>query len=73
MSFFGGELRVVLLSTHLSLRHALDLVKKQPLIALIRFSSAELAATSEKACFSCSRGFEPARLRGRNVWQRGAR
>ncbi len=41
MSFFGGDLRVVLLSTHLSLRDAIDRVKKDSLIDLIGFSSRE--------------------------------
>ena len=43
MSFFADKLRVVLLSTHLSLTDAIDLVKKEGLIELIRFSSDRLA------------------------------
>ena len=43
MSFFGGGLRVVLLSTHLSLRDAIELVRKDKLADLIRFSSRELS------------------------------
>lgn len=42
MSFFGGELRVVLLSTHLALRDAIEHVKKQALIDLIIFTGKEL-------------------------------
>jgi 4-hydroxythreonine-4-phosphate dehydrogenase len=42
MSFFGGDLRVVLLSTHLALRDAIDRVKTQSLIDLIEFSASEL-------------------------------
>lgn len=42
MSFFGGGLRVILLSTHLSLRNALDLVKTEKLVELITFSAKEL-------------------------------
>ncbi len=42
MSFFAGKLRVVLLSTHLSLTGAIDLVKTDRLVELIRFSSAKL-------------------------------
>lgn len=42
MSFFGGDLRVVLLSTHLPLRNALDLVKKPALVDLIRFTDEHL-------------------------------
>ena len=42
MSFFGGNLRVVLLSTHLSLRAALDLIKREPLVRLIKLTDREL-------------------------------
>jgi len=42
MSFFGGELRVVLLSTHLALNEAIKLVTKTNLIELIKFSDKEL-------------------------------
>src|ERR1043166_5283108 len=42
MSFFGGDLRVVLHSTHLSLREAIERVKKDSLIDLIEFSAGEL-------------------------------
>ena len=42
MSFFGGDLRVVLLSTHLSLRDAIGLVTEQRLVDLIGFSAAEM-------------------------------
>ncbi len=38
MSFFADKLRVVLLSTHLSLRNAIELVKTDALVELIRFS-----------------------------------
>ncbi|MCU1287881.1 MAG: 4-hydroxythreonine-4-phosphate dehydrogenase PdxA [Acidobacteria bacterium] len=37
MSFFAGDLRVVLLSTHISLRDAIELVVKDNLINLIKF------------------------------------
>lgn len=43
MSFFAEKLRVVLLSTHISLREAIDLVKKDALVDLIRFSCSELS------------------------------
>ncbi len=43
MSFFAEKLRVVLLSTHLSLRNAIDRVRTQPIIDLIRFSDRILA------------------------------
>jgi 4-hydroxythreonine-4-phosphate dehydrogenase len=36
MSFFADKLCVVLLSTHLSLRNAIDLIKKDKLIELIK-------------------------------------
>lgn len=42
MSFFADKLRVVLLSTHHSLRKAIDLVKKDSLVELIKFSDSEL-------------------------------
>ena len=37
MSFFAGKLRVVLLSTHVSLLDAIGLVKKEKLVELIHF------------------------------------
>ena len=42
MSFFAGDLRVVLLSTHVSLRDAIGLVKKEKLIDLIKFTDRSL-------------------------------
>lgn len=42
MSFFGGALRVVLLSTHLSLRDAIERVKREDLVELIEFSDRSL-------------------------------
>lgn len=42
MSFFAEKLRVVLLSTHVSLRQAIELVKKDALVELIRFSQIEI-------------------------------
>ena len=42
MSFFAEKLRVVLLSTHLALRDAIDRVRSQPLADLIRFSDRTL-------------------------------
>lgn len=42
MSFFADKLRVVLLSTHHSLRTAVDLVKRDALVDLIEFSDREL-------------------------------
>lgn len=43
MSFFGGDLRVVLISTHVPLRKAIDLVTTESLSKLIRFSSEQFA------------------------------
>lgn len=43
MSFFAEKLRVVLLSTHLSLRDAIDRVRTSALVELIRFSDGTLA------------------------------
>lgn len=42
MSFFAGNLRVVLLSTHLQLRKALDLVRRDAVADLIRLADCEL-------------------------------
>ncbi|MGH9947448.1 MAG: 4-hydroxythreonine-4-phosphate dehydrogenase PdxA [Pyrinomonadaceae bacterium] len=44
MSFFAGDLRVVLLSTHLSLKNAIGKVKTEPLVKLIEFTSLNLAS-----------------------------
>ncbi len=43
MSFFADKLRVVLLSTHVSLRNAIDLVTKANLVGLVRFTDKELS------------------------------
>jgi 4-hydroxythreonine-4-phosphate dehydrogenase len=43
MSFFAEKLRVVLLSTHISLRNAIELVKTDSLARLIWFSNAEIS------------------------------
>jgi 4-hydroxythreonine-4-phosphate dehydrogenase len=42
MSFFAEDLRVVLLSTHVSLRDAIELVKKDKLVSLIKFTAQTL-------------------------------
>ncbi|MEP6787935.1 MAG: 4-hydroxythreonine-4-phosphate dehydrogenase PdxA [Acidobacteriota bacterium] len=42
MSFFADKLRVVLLSTHLPLLKAIDLIKKDALVELIKFTAVEL-------------------------------
>lgn len=43
MSFFAEKLRVVLLSTHTSLKNAIELVKTERLVNLIRFSNDQLS------------------------------
>jgi 4-hydroxythreonine-4-phosphate dehydrogenase len=43
MSFFADKLRVVLLSTHLPLSAAIDLVRRDALVELIDFSNAQLS------------------------------
>ncbi|REJ78007.1 MAG: 4-hydroxythreonine-4-phosphate dehydrogenase PdxA [Acidobacteria bacterium] len=43
MSFMSGDLRVLLLSTHLSLKEAIGKVKKDAMIELIRFADRELS------------------------------
>lgn len=43
MSFFAEKLRVILLSTHVSLRDAINLVKKGKLVELIKFTDRELS------------------------------
>jgi 4-hydroxythreonine-4-phosphate dehydrogenase len=43
MSFFAEKLRVVLLSTHISLRDAIERVRTRPVLDLIRFSDRTLA------------------------------
>ena len=42
MSFFAEKLRVVLLSTHLPLRSAIELVTRESLVGLIGFTDAEI-------------------------------
>jgi len=42
MSFFAGKLRVVLLSNHVSLANAIEIVKKEKLTSVIRFTDREL-------------------------------
>ncbi|MDQ4121172.1 MAG: 4-hydroxythreonine-4-phosphate dehydrogenase PdxA [Acidobacteriota bacterium] len=42
MSFFAGKLRVVLLSTHVSLRRAIELIKSDAIVELIRLTNREI-------------------------------
>jgi len=59
MSFFAEDLRVVLLSTHLALREAIDLVKKDKLVELIKFSHAELSRLLKKDARIAVAGLNP--------------
>ena len=43
MSFFAGKLRAVLLSTHLSILDAINLIRKENLIELIAFTNREMS------------------------------
>ncbi len=59
MSFFAEKLRVVLLSTHLSLTNAIALVKKDRLVDLIRFSADELGKLLHKKVSIAVAGLNP--------------
>lgn len=59
MSFFADDLRVVLLSTHVSLRDAIDLVKKEKLIELIKFSHQSLSKLLKKDVKIAVAGLNP--------------
>lgn len=59
MSFFAENLRVVLLSTHISLRDAIDLVKKEKLIELIKFSHREISRLLKKNAKIAVAGLNP--------------
>jgi 4-hydroxythreonine-4-phosphate dehydrogenase len=59
MSFFAGKLRVVLLSTHISLRDAIERVKKDALVDLISFSCAELSKLLGKRVKVAVAGLNP--------------
>ncbi len=61
MSFFAGDsgLRVVLLSTHVALRDAIELVKKEKLVELIKFSHRELTKLLEKKVKIAVAGLNP--------------
>ena len=59
MSFFADRLRVVLLSTHLSLRDAIELVKKERLVELIKFTDQTLAGLLKKEIKIAVAGLNP--------------
>jgi 4-phospho-D-threonate 3-dehydrogenase / 4-phospho-D-erythronate 3-dehydrogenase len=59
MSFFAGKLRVVLLSTHVSLRAAINLVKKEKLIELIKFSHREISRLLKREARLAVAGLNP--------------
>lgn len=59
MSFFADKLRVVLLSTHVSLRGAIELVKKEKLVRLIKFSHREISKLLKKDASLAVAGLNP--------------
>lgn len=59
MSFFAEKLRVVLLSTHVSLRDAINLVKKEKLVELIGFSHREISRLLKRNARIAVAGLNP--------------
>jgi 4-phospho-D-threonate 3-dehydrogenase / 4-phospho-D-erythronate 3-dehydrogenase len=59
MSFFAEDLRVVLLSTHVSLREAIELVKKERMIELIKFSHREISTLLKRDARIAVAGLNP--------------
>ncbi len=59
MSFFAGDLRVVLLSTHVSLRKAIDLIKRESLVDLITFADRTLGRLLNKKVRLAMAGLNP--------------
>lgn len=59
MSFFAGKLRVVLLSTHISLLSAIDLIRKDALVELIRFTDRELSKLLKRTVSIAVAGLNP--------------
>ena len=59
MSFFAGRLRVVLMSTHLSLLNAIDLIKKDRLVDLIKFTNRELEKLLKRKVSIAVAGLNP--------------
>lgn len=59
MSFFAENLRVVLLSTHVSLKDAIGLVKREKLVRLIKFSHKTLSELLKKDTRIAVAGLNP--------------
>jgi 4-hydroxythreonine-4-phosphate dehydrogenase len=59
MSFFAEDLRVVLLSTHVSLRDAIELVKKERLVELIKFSHRQISKLIKRDARIAVAGLNP--------------
>lgn len=59
MSFFANQLRVVLLSTHVSLLDAIDLVKKDALVEIISFTHRELSKLLKREVRIAVAGLNP--------------
>lgn len=59
MSFFADQLRVVLLSTHVALRDAIELVKKDKLVELIKFTHQTISTLLNKNARIAVAGLNP--------------
>ena len=59
MSFFAEDLRVVLLSTHVSLRAAIELLKKEKLVELIKFSHRQISELLKRDASIAVAGLNP--------------
>ena len=72
MAFVAANLRIVLLSTHVPLAQAIQLVRRDPLIDVIRLTNSELVRWGIERPRIASGGVEPARGRRRIIWGRGS-
>ncbi len=59
MSFFAERLRVILLSTHVSLKGAIEIVKKEKLVQLIKFTDLTLSKLLKKQIRIAVAGLNP--------------
>ena len=59
MSFFADKLRIVLLSTHISLRRAIEMVRKDSLVTLVTFAHAQLSELLSKDVRIAVAGLNP--------------